>query len=93
MPIVEGRDEPVTSDNCATLSRSAANGLAASLGERAGHLQRMTDEEKAMSKYSSRLTACAALFALLAVGAYSRKVQAQPPQQYPLIDAAAAKIV
>jgi hypothetical protein len=53
----------------------------------------MKEEEKAMSKYASLLTAPVVLFSLLVVGAYSRKAQAQAPQQYPIIDAAAAKIV
>jgi hypothetical protein len=56
-------------------------------------LQWLNDEERAMSKCLSPLSASMALFALLAVGAYSRKAQAQAPQQYPIIDAAAAKIV
>lgn len=39
-------------------------------------------------------TASLALLALLAAGAYSRKAQAQaPPQQYPILDRVAEKIV
>ena len=34
-----------------------------------------------------------ALLSLLAAGAYSRKAQAQPPQQYPIMDKVAAKII
>lgn len=34
-----------------------------------------------------------ALLSLLAVGAYSRKAQAQPLQQYPIMDKVAAKII
>jgi hypothetical protein len=33
------------------------------------------------------------LLSLLAAGAYSRKAQAQPPQQYPIMDKVAAKII
>ncbi|MGB9245284.1 MAG: hypothetical protein WA718_05065 [Terriglobales bacterium] len=34
-----------------------------------------------------------ALLSLLAAGAYSRKAQAQPVQQYPIMDKVAAKII
>lgn len=46
-----------------------------------------------MKKSLDLFTASVVLFSLLAVAAYSGKAQAQPPQQYPIIDAAAAKIV
>jgi hypothetical protein len=46
-----------------------------------------------MNKSLKLFTATLALLSLLAVGALSRKAQAQPPQQYPILDAAAAKIV
>jgi hypothetical protein len=46
-----------------------------------------------MNKSLNLITASLALLSLLAVGAYSKKTQAQAPQQYPIVDAVAQKIV
>jgi len=46
-----------------------------------------------MTKFLQLLTASLALLALLTVGTYSRRAQAQPPQQYPIMDKVAAKII
>jgi hypothetical protein len=46
-----------------------------------------------MEKSLKLFTVSLALLSLLAVGAYSRKAQAQPPQQYPIMDKVAAKII
>jgi hypothetical protein len=61
-------------------------------GERAGYLQRI-DEETAMNRRLNLFAASVVLFSLLAGGAYARKAQAQPPQQYPILDRVAEKIV
>ena len=46
-----------------------------------------------MTKFLQVLTASLAMLALLTVGTYSRRAQAQPPQQYPIMDKVAAKII
>jgi hypothetical protein len=46
-----------------------------------------------MNKSLNLVTASLALLSLLALSAYSKKAQAQPPQQYPIVDAVAEKIV
>jgi hypothetical protein len=52
------------------------------------------DKEKIVNRSLYLFTASLALLALLAAGAYSRKAQAQaPPQQYPILDRVAEKIV
>ena len=46
-----------------------------------------------MSRYFKVLAASCALLSLLAVVAYSRKAPAKPPQQYPIADMVAEKII
>jgi hypothetical protein len=46
-----------------------------------------------MNKSLHLFTACLALLSLLFVGAYAKKAHARVPQQYPILDAAAAKLV
>src|SRR5271170_8378805 len=53
----------------------------------------MPNREESMTKFLQLLTASLALLALLTVGTYSRRAQAQPPQQYPIMDKVAAKII
>jgi hypothetical protein len=54
---------------------------------------RRKDKEKAMTKSFNLFVAALALLGLLTAGSYSRKAQAQPPQQYPIMDKVADKIV
>jgi len=53
----------------------------------------MKDEEKPMKKSLKLLTASFALLSLLAVGADSKKAPVEPPQQYPVLDKLADKII
>ena len=46
-----------------------------------------------MKKTSKVFAASFALFSVLFVGAYAKKAHARPPQQYPILDALAGKIV
>lgn len=46
-----------------------------------------------MNKSSKVLAAFFALLSLIAVGAYSRKAQAQSPPQYPILDMVANKVI
>ena len=46
-----------------------------------------------MNKTSHIFTACLALLVVLLAGAYAKKAHARAPQQYPILDAAAAKVV
>jgi hypothetical protein len=46
-----------------------------------------------MKKSLDLFAASLVLFSLLVAGAYLRKAQAQPPQQYPILDRVAEKIV
>jgi hypothetical protein len=56
--------------------------------------RQVKDKEKIVNRSLYLFTASLALLALLAAGAYSRKAQAQaPPQQYPILDRVAEKIV
>lgn len=48
---------------------------------------------KAMNKSFSTVIACFALFALVFVGVYAKKAHARAPQQFPIIDAVADKLV
>jgi hypothetical protein len=51
------------------------------------------DGEKAMSKSIRLLAACLALLSLLFLYAYAKKAHARAPQQYPVLDALAGKLV
>jgi hypothetical protein len=46
-----------------------------------------------MNKSLHVFTACLALLLLLFVGAYAKKAHARAPQQYPILDALAGKLV
>jgi hypothetical protein len=46
-----------------------------------------------MKKSSNILTACLALLLVLFAGAYAKKAHARAPQQYPILDAAAGKLI
>jgi hypothetical protein len=46
-----------------------------------------------MKESSNILTACLALLVVLFVGAYAKKAHARAPQQYPILDAAAGKLI
>ena len=46
-----------------------------------------------MNKSLKLFAACLVLFSLLFLGAYAKKAHARAPQQYPILDAAAAKVV
>ena len=48
---------------------------------------------KAMKKSSNIFIACLALLVVLSVDAYAKKAQARGPQQYPVLDAAAEKLI
>jgi hypothetical protein len=46
-----------------------------------------------MKKSSNIFTACLALLVVLFAGAYAKKAHARAPQQYPILDAAAGKLI
>ncbi len=46
-----------------------------------------------MNKSLPVASASCALLAMLTVGVYSKRAQAQPPQQYPILDAVANKVI
>ncbi len=46
-----------------------------------------------MKKSSHIFTACIALLVVLSAGAYARKAHARVPQQYPILDAVAEKLI
>jgi hypothetical protein len=48
---------------------------------------------KAMKKSSNIFIACLALLVVLFASAYAKKAQARAPQQYPVLDAAAEKLI
>jgi hypothetical protein len=52
------------------------------------------DKEKLMTKlFNLSLIAALGLLALLVAALYSKKAQAEPPQQYPIMDKVADKII